>query len=207
MKRNARLPRKFFCNPPGLFHRKAIDSFFNQERCREGGAYDGGMVRATADQNTEDEKRTVWDLIGAVSYFGSVLFLVVVWELLPASVPAHFNAAGEVDRWGSKGELLLLPMMGAFIFFLLHILEKFPEIHNYPRRFNEKNAASFYLASRKMMNQIKNICLAIFAFLLFESASIALGWRDGIGIWLLPIMTAALLFPIVIGIVRQKRIK
>jgi len=203
VKRNARLPRKFFCFFIG---RPLILSSIRKDAGKEVHTMAEWSARPRIKiPKTRSER--VWDLIGAVSYFGSVLFLAVVWERLPASVPAHFNAAGEIDRWGSKGELLLLPMMGAFIFFLLHILEKFPEIHNYPRRFNEKNAASFYLASRKMMNQIKNICLAIFAFLLFESASIALGWRDGIGIWLLPIMTAALLFPIVIGIVRQKRIK
>lgn len=34
---------------------------------------------------------------------------------LPEEVLAHYNALGEVDRWGSKWELLILPGVGAFI--------------------------------------------------------------------------------------------
>ena len=38
--------------------------------------------------------------------------LVVTLAVLPAlpdTIPAHFNAAGEVDRWGGKHELLIFP--------------------------------------------------------------------------------------------------
>ena len=39
--------------------------------------------------------------------------------VLPAEIPVHYNAAGEVNRWGSKYEMLLLPLitllMGAFL--------------------------------------------------------------------------------------------
>ena len=31
--------------------------------------------------------------------------------VLPAEIPMHYNAAGEVNRWGSKYEMLLLPLM------------------------------------------------------------------------------------------------
>ena len=40
--------------------------------------------------------------------------------VLPAEIPMHYNAAGEVNRWGSKYEMLLLPLitllMGVFLF-------------------------------------------------------------------------------------------
>ncbi|MEG0473729.1 MAG: DUF1648 domain-containing protein, partial [Solibacillus sp.] len=47
--------------------------------------------------------------VGYTSLVAMVIFLLFKWSSLPAEVPAHFNAVGEVDRWGSKYELLILP--------------------------------------------------------------------------------------------------
>lgn len=87
------------------------------------------------------------------------------------------------------------------------IFEKFPETHNYPKRFNESNAAQFYLISRKLINEIKNISLIIFAILMFESAAIAMGWWKGLGIWLLPIFIIGVGIPIVKMLLNQRKIK
>ncbi len=38
------------------------------------------------------------------------LALTLIWlQFLPDQVPLHYNFAGEIDRWGSKWEYLLLP--------------------------------------------------------------------------------------------------
>lgn len=147
------------------------------------------------------------NIIGYSIYLGSIIFLIMTWDELPEEVPAHYNAVGEVDRWGSKWELLILPGVGIFILLLIQTLEKFPEVHNYPKRFNKSNARQFYLNSRKLINQIKNICLIIFAFLLVESVSIALGWSAGFDVLFLPITLIGLGIPIVLGIIRYRKIK
>jgi len=123
----------------------------------------------------------MWDLMGYLFFIGSVLLLVTVWSHLPDQVPAHFNFKGEVDRYGSKYELIILPVIGLFTMLLLLTFEKHPEMHNYPKRFNESNAAQFYLHSRKMLNQLKNMSLILFAVILFESVSMAFGWTEGMG--------------------------
>jgi uncharacterized membrane protein len=148
-----------------------------------------------------------WDIIGYTFYLGSIIFLIMIWSMLPEEVPAHYNASGEVDRWGSKWELFIIPIVGAFVMVLMQFIEKFPEVHNYPKRFNESNAEKFYLLSRKLVNQIKNICLIIFALILFESVSISLGWENGFGKWFLPITILGTCVPIVFVIIKQKKIK
>lgn len=149
----------------------------------------------------------IWDLIGFTFYFGSLIFLMVIYNLLPEEVPVHYNAFGEVDRWGTKGELFVLPAVGAFIIIFLQLLEKFPQSHNYPERLNETNAKEFYLHSRKLMNQFKNISLIILASILVESIVVAQGWGNGFGAWFLPLVALIGLTPIVIGIIKQKKIK
>lgn len=130
----------------------------------------------------------IGDTIGYSFFLGSIIFLIIIWGRLPEEVPGHYNAAGVVDRWGTKWELLILPGIGAFTLLLMQTLEKFPEVHNYPQRLNESNAKQFYLNSRKMINQLKNVCLVVFALIQFETISIALGWKSGIGKLFLPII-------------------
>ncbi len=149
----------------------------------------------------------IWDLIGYLSYLGSIAFLIFIWNSLPDKVPAHFNAAGEVDRWGSNTELLILPVIGALVAGSMQVVERFPQIHNYPERLNDDNARDFYLVSRKMTNQIKNISLIIFALISFESVAIALDWGSPFGNWLLPIILVGVTIPIIYGFIKQKKIR
>ncbi|MCM3570693.1 DUF1648 domain-containing protein [Neobacillus mesonae] len=155
----------------------------------------------------KSKREWIWDISGYLCYIGSIILLLAVWRMLPDEVPGHYNAAGEVDRWGSKWELLLFPFISAFILILMSVLEKFPEAHNYPQRLNESNAEQFYIHSRKVLNQIKNICLIIFSLVEYESISIALGWGSGFGQWFLPIIIIGTGIPIVLGMINQRRIR
>lgn len=154
---------------------------------------------------TASEK--VWDVCGYSFYIGSIILLILVWSSLPSEVPAHYNLLGEVDRWGKKWELLILPFVGGFLLLTMQLLEKHPEAHNYPKRLNESNAEQFYLNSRKMLNQLKNSCLIIFAIILIESVSIAMGWFSGLGKWFIPLLIFGALFPILYGLLKQKKIR
>lgn len=149
----------------------------------------------------------IWDMIGFSFYFASIILLIFVWSKLPDKVPAHYNALGEVDRWGSKGLLLIFPILGAFIFAMMQALEKFPETHNYPKRLNENNAEQFYLSSRKVINKLKNICLIIFALVLFEFISTPLGWGSGFERWFFPLVLVGIGIPLIAGILGQRKIK
>ena len=39
------------------------------------------------------------------------LYLAYVWNQLPTEVPLHWNIKGEVDRYGDKSELILIPIL------------------------------------------------------------------------------------------------
>ncbi|PAD33749.1 DUF1648 domain-containing protein [Terribacillus saccharophilus] len=154
---------------------------------------------------TRSEK--VWDIIGIGGYIATVVFLIIIWRHLPEQVPLHMGLTGHVDDWAAKESMLLLPALSIPMFTIMHLLGKYPHIHNYPKRLNDENAAAFYQLSRKMLNKVKNICVLIFCFIELEFSMIALGWiNDGQG-WTLIVILLAVFYPIVEGMMKQRKIK
>ncbi len=47
---------------------------------------------------------------------GTAVFLALYWRYMPEEIPTHFNAAGQIDGWGPKSSILLLPIVGAVMF-------------------------------------------------------------------------------------------
>ncbi|MBQ7874772.1 MAG: DUF1648 domain-containing protein [Oscillospiraceae bacterium] len=60
--------------------------------------------------------------------FLPLLITVLALPFLPEEIPAHYNFAGEVDRWGSKYETLIFPLctvgMGCFMLWMAKIAAK-----------------------------------------------------------------------------------
>lgn len=60
--------------------------------------------------------------------FLPLIITVIVLPFLPEQIPAHYNFAGEIDRWGSKYESLIFPFctigMGAFMLWMAKISAK-----------------------------------------------------------------------------------
>src|SRR5699024_3299281 len=115
------------------------------------------------------KSEVIFNGIGYVFFIGSIILLAIIWDHIPTEVPAHYNAAGVVDRWGSKWELIILPSTSFFILIFLSIFEKFPEWNNYPKRIYHANAKACYLTRRKLVNQLKNISVIVFAIYLYTS--------------------------------------
>ncbi|GAA6748359.1 DUF1648 domain-containing protein [Thermus brockianus] len=54
--------------------------------------------------------------LGLLCTWGLTLY---AYALLPERIPAHFNAQGEVDRYGSRLEIFLLPVILTFLLYPL----------------------------------------------------------------------------------------
>lgn len=126
------------------------------------------------------------DIATAIVYLAGIIYTIVIWSELPDQVPAHFNGLGEVDRWGSKWELILLPVIAAFLAVFMTFLEKHPEWHNY-RKLNESNIKFQYRNSRLLMNVLKNESVLLFVFLTYKTEQVALGKIDSLSIGFLPV--------------------
>lgn len=146
------------------------------------------------------------DIIGYIALVSMVLFIAINWSKLPDEVPAHFGVTGEVDRWGSKMELLIIPGITIFLHIILTVVEKRPEVHNYPARFNESNASVFYKNSRQTVNYLKNIINMLFAYTVYTTVSIALGEEPTLG-WPFFVLIALTIFVVIWKVVKMSKIK
>lgn len=149
----------------------------------------------------------MWNVVGATLFIASIIYIFLKWGSLPSEVPAHFDGAGVVNRYGSKFEMLILPIIGLFTWVLLEVLERKPHIHNYPARLNASNAEAFYKSSRKLLNMVKNTCLILFAIISIQTVRIGLGEITSLGVWFLPMLLVVMFLPIGLVIIQQMRIK
>ncbi len=53
------------------------------------------------------------------------IYLEIEWNSLPEEVPLHWNARGEIDRWGSKTTLWVLPIVVTLLPYLLLVIIPF----------------------------------------------------------------------------------
>ncbi|MGB2685524.1 MAG: DUF1648 domain-containing protein, partial [Olleya sp.] len=53
------------------------------------------------------------------------IYLAYIWNTLPETVPTHWNASGEIDGYGSKNSLLLIPfMLPVLVYIIMTIAPK-----------------------------------------------------------------------------------
>lgn len=50
------------------------------------------------------------------------VYLAYIWKELPKEVPMHWNASGEIDRWGDKSELFMMIFMLTGITYLIFLV-------------------------------------------------------------------------------------
>jgi len=50
------------------------------------------------------------------------IYLAYVWNQLPEKVPMHWNINGEIDRYGEKIELLLIPFLLPFLVYMIFLI-------------------------------------------------------------------------------------
>ena len=92
-------------------------------------------------------------------------FSIWIFSKAPDSVPSHFDLQGNVDRYSNKYTLLLLPLLGTIIFFVLNYLSKKPHVLNYAYSLNKDNYAAAYKNATSMLHILKLIVIILFCII------------------------------------------
>lgn len=114
----------------------------------------------------------VFDVLVAALFVAVLVYLLLQWSQLPGRIPAHFGVDGEVDRYGSKLELWLLPAIGVVMWIMMTWLEKYPHMFNYVN-LRPDNLEIQYRYGVVFMNVVKNLSMLLFIFLIWQMIDIA----------------------------------
>ena len=50
------------------------------------------------------------------------VYLAAIWNDLPERVPLHWNLEGQVDRWGSRAELWMIPVVTTVLIYVIFLV-------------------------------------------------------------------------------------
>lgn len=93
------------------------------------------------------------------------IYLAYLWNELPAKVPMHWNLKGEVNRWGEKEELLLIPIILPLFVYVIFILAPLID----PKKQLKKIGAKYH--SLKFLSTLFMSVLALFIIHTAKEAS------------------------------------
>jgi uncharacterized membrane protein len=140
------------------------------------------------------------------------VLLIVLWTTiltnfhdLPSTIPIHFNAAGNPDRYGSKSSILTLPVTASIIYVAITILNRYPHLYNYPTTITTGNALKHYTTATRMIRVLKLVVVVIFSMLVFTTFSVAEKKAPGLGRWFLPVVILLLVVPNLLFILKPFR--
>lgn len=131
---------------------------------------------------------SVLNFISLILLLAAAFYLATHWQSIPDKIPGHYNASGAVDRWGNKGELLLLPVIGWILYFMITAAEHFPQFWNTGVQVTAQNKEQVFRILGNLIATVKLIMAAVFVFLTMNSAAA----RPLPG-WFLPVVIIALI--------------
>ncbi|WP_375325704.1 SdpI family protein [Flagellimonas sp. GZD32] len=95
------------------------------------------------------------------------VYLAYIWNQLPQEVPLHYNIKGEIDRYGDKSELIMIPIMLPLLIYVLLLVVPYID----PKKQIQKMGNKYY--SLKLILTLITSVLAL--FILYSTKGGSLG--------------------------------
>lgn len=136
--------------------------------------------REVAPPATSLEKQ--FKLVNTVLIIAMIVYALTNFASLPAEIPKHFNATGEVDGWGNKAILFVVPGCCIFLFFMMNIIGTLkPSTYNFPVPLTKENAKQQVNLAREMMQGLNTAIFVMLFYILWRIVAIAKGASGGLG--------------------------
>ncbi len=133
---------------------------------------------------------------------GPLVFLWIVWDAIPDTIPTHFNALGEADAWGHKNSVFLLIFADVLMFTFVSVVERFPAIWNTGVEITEENRSRIYSILRDMIITIK-----LFMSIVFSCLILNVIYGDVFPSWVLTMIPAPIIGSLVYYVLKLFRNK
>lgn len=85
-------------------------------------------------------------------------------------MPKHYNAMEQIDKMTGKNSLIALLLVAWIIYIGMSVVEKYPQIWNAGVTVTEGNRRKVYRILKDLLKTIKLITVAVFAYLIINSA-------------------------------------
>ena len=132
---------------------------------------------------------------------GTILYILILWHKLPEQIPTHYNAAGEIDGYGGRGILLLMPVIGLVTDLSIALAGRFPQSWNTGARLTVLNRARVYRLVRDLMADLRlGMALLFSGFAIYQSTL-----PEHFGGWIAAVMALLVLAPLLRYFIRLPR--
>ncbi len=132
-----------------------------------------------------DFKRKQWQINIEVVLVLSLLFQIYLifnyWNDLADTIPTHFNLQGEADGYGGKSTLIIFPIVSFFLYLLMSLAHRFPQMINVPWTFTEENLERQIKLVFTFLLFLKSEIIFMMTFFCYQSIEIALGNAQSLG--------------------------
>jgi len=147
-------------------------------------------------------------ILEITNYFLIVIFwnfTSIAYKYLPEEIPTHYNGLGEVDAYGDKSSIFILPLIATVLFVIVSITAKKPHTFNYAVVITSENVEAQYKNAMRLMQSVNLFMLLIFIFIDYKTIQIALNKADSLGVWFLPIIGIIGLVIIAYSIIQSQK--
>lgn len=93
------------------------------------------------------------------------MYPILHYNKLPDQIPVHYNFSGVADAWGSRSTILILPIIALVIYIGFTVLQRFPQIYNYPAGISEENKEKAHLRAVTAVRYLKFFTILILGYL------------------------------------------
>jgi uncharacterized membrane protein len=143
----------------------------------------------------------VLEILCLLLIVGMMVFICLRYNQLPDKIPGHYNAAGEVNRWGNKSEIFITPIITVLLYLFITVLTFFPKIWNVPGQLTEDNRVAVYQCIKSMVICTKVEMVGVFFYITYFMA-----YSKALPAAFLPVMLVILFGTILLFVLRMVRL-
>ncbi|HEK9099726.1 DUF1648 domain-containing protein [Bacillus pfraonensis] len=147
--------------------------------------------------------------LDASSLFGigvMIIYISIIWETLPHTIPTHFNGMGEVDGFGRKWSMFIHPTLGLGLYIFFNIFSRFPNLFNYPANTTKESKPLLFVNSRKMLSWMNVQIIMLCVYNTWENVQVAITEKTSISMLPFIIFMFVLFSTMALYIVKGMRI-
>jgi hypothetical protein len=142
----------------------------------------------------------VLEVLSIAGLFFMWVYVLFEYQHLPAIIPIHFDLKGNIDNYGSRWTIFLLPAIISIVVAGLTILTKYPHVFNYTRKITAGNAMVEYTGATRTIRIIKLVIVLFLNMIVYEVVQSARTGHSTLPAWTIIAFMIAMISPVIVSL-------